>query len=57
MGHVYVDSIIEGKNGATKLKMFVDTGSTFTLLPQALADDLGLMLLPDRKQAIELADG
>jgi len=57
MGHVYVDSIIEGKDGATKLKMFVDTGSTFTLLPQALADDLGIMLLPGRKQTIELADG
>ena len=57
MGHIYVDSIIQGKDGATKIRMFVDTGSTFTLLPQTLADSLGIMLLPGRKQVIELADG
>ena len=57
MGHVYVDSIIEGKDGAKKVTMFVDTGSTFTLLPQATSDRLGIMLLPGRKQVIELADG
>ena len=57
MGRIYVDSIIQGKDGARKVTMFVDTGSTFTLLPQALADDLGIMLLPGRKQVIELADG
>ena len=57
MGHIYVDSFIEGKDGASKLRMFVDTGSTFTLLPQAVAHNLGIMLLPGRKQIIELADG
>jgi len=57
MGHVYADSIIKGKDGAKKLKMFVGTGSTFTLLPQAVVDELGIMLLPGRKQVIELADG
>jgi len=57
MGHIYVDSFIEGKDGASKLRMFVDTGSTFTLLPQAIAHNLGIMLLPGRKQIIELADG
>jgi predicted aspartyl protease len=57
MGHIYVDSTIQGKDGAKKVRMFIDTGSTFTLLPQALADDLDIMLLPGRKQVIELADG
>ncbi len=57
MGHIYVDSIIEGKDGSKKLKMFVDTGSTFTLLPQAVADDLGILPLPGRRQVVELADG
>jgi len=57
MGHIYVDSFIEGKDGASKLRMFVDTGSTFTLLPQAVAHNLGIMLLPGRKQIVELADG
>jgi len=57
MGHVYIDSIIQGKDGPTKVKMFVDTGSTFTLLPQVLVNDLGIMLLSGRKQVIELADG
>jgi len=57
MGHIYVDSVIEGKDGGKKVTMFVDTGSTFSMLPQALAEKLGVIPLPGRKQMIELADG
>ena len=56
MGHIYVDSFIEGKDGASKLRMFVDTGSIFTLLPQAVAHNLGIVPLPGKKQVVELAD-
>jgi len=54
---MYINSIIQGKDGATKVKMFVDTGSTSSLLLQALVDDLGIMLLLGRRQVIELPDG
>ncbi len=37
--------------------MFVDTGSTFSMLPQALAQELGVIRLSGWKQTIELADG
>ena len=57
MGHVYVDSIIQGKDGSKKVTMFVGTGSTFSMLPQALAQELGVIQLPGWKQTIELADG
>ena len=42
---MYINSIIQGKGGATKVKMFVDTGSTSSLLLQALVDDLGIILV------------
>ena len=57
MGHIYVESTIEGSNGAKKVRLFVDTGSTFTLLPRTLAEELAVIQLPGRKQTIELADG
>ncbi len=57
MGHIYTDSVIEGSAGAKKVRLFVDTGSTFTLLSGVLAEELGVMQLPGQRQTIELADG
>lgn len=57
MDHIYVDSVIEGKDGGKKVTMFVDTGSTFSMLPQSLAEKLWVIRLPGWKQTIELADG
>jgi len=54
-GHIYVDALIEGRKGQKTLRMFVDTGSTFTLIPQALAGEIGVIKV-DGKQKVELAD-
>lgn len=44
-----LDSVIEGKDGGKKVTMFVDTGSTFSMLPQALAEKLGVIPLPKQE--------
>lgn len=57
MGHIYVDSIVQSKDGDRTVKMFVDTGSTFSMLPQALVAELAMIQLSGSKQRVELADG
>lgn len=55
MGHVYQKVVLAGKRSKT-VRMFVDTGATFSAIPQALADRLGIE--PRRKRfAAKLGDG
>jgi clan AA aspartic protease len=55
MGHVHVDARLSGQSQET-LRMLVDTGATFALLPEDLVARLGLVRSP-RLATVELADG
>lgn len=46
MGHVYVDVVIKGTLGSKSLRTLVDTGSTYIVVNQSVADELGLVKLP-----------
>ncbi|MBI2919188.1 MAG: aspartyl protease family protein [Chloroflexi bacterium] len=56
MGHIYVDAGIGGRNKGLSVRMFVDTGSTFSLISESLARDIGAIFV-DEKQQVELFDG
>src|SRR5881396_3706643 len=55
MGHVYQRVELAAVH-EEELTILVDTGATYSLIPPALADRLGVSPLPG-KQAIVLADG
>jgi len=56
VGHIYVDAILRGARGARTVRMLVDTGATYTIVPPELADEIGLVRLPFRTE-VTLADG
>jgi len=56
MGHVYAESLLRGLKGEEKVKMFVDTESTFSIIPYELAERLGADNTP-WKEKVSLADG
>jgi aspartyl protease family protein len=55
MGHVH-QRVKLAAVGEAELTILVDTGATYSLIPPAFADRLGVARLP-RKQSIRLADG
>ena len=55
MGHVYQDVTVTAQS-ERDISMFVDTGATFSVLPDALANELGVHRL-GKTYRIELADG
>ncbi len=55
MGYVFVDARVFGRRSA-KIRFLVDTGSTYAVIPVALADRLDLPHLP-RRFRVKLADG
>jgi len=55
MGHVYTEVFIKGKRGAYKSRSLVDTGSTFSTLPPAIARKIGALKTPWSVK-VELAD-
>lgn len=55
MGHIYQRVKLAAVN-EEEVTMLVDTGATFSLVPRALADRLGVARFP-RKHMIILADG
>ncbi|MGD0092558.1 MAG: retroviral-like aspartic protease family protein [Planctomycetota bacterium] len=55
MGHVYHQAGLYAQK-ARKVRMFVDTGSTFSIIPRALADSLGITYA-GIKHRVQLADG
>lgn len=56
MGHVYVESLLRGSKKEERMRVFVDTGSTFSILPYEIAGDLGVHKAP-WNEAVTLADG
>lgn len=54
MGFPYVDVTLRGPNGSRTVRMTVDTGSTFTWVPEALARELGARVI--RFVSIRVAD-
>jgi clan AA aspartic protease len=55
MGHVYVDAELSWV-GSERVRLLVDTGATYTLLPEDLAQRLGIAPSP-RTVRVSLADG
>jgi len=43
MGFVFADVTLRGPGGSRTLRMLVDTGSTYTWVPRALARELGAL--------------
>jgi len=56
MGHIHVDVVLRGARAARNVRMLVDTGATYTIIPPELADEIGLVRLPFRTEVV-LADG
>lgn len=56
MGHIYVEAAITGTKVRERVEMFVDTGSTFSSLPQEAAERLGVTIQA-RQQPVEVAGG
>ena len=55
MGLIRVNITLEGKHKSMKCLALVDTGATFSVIPQSAAKRLGLT--PMRSYTVELADG
>jgi predicted aspartyl protease len=56
MGLTYVDATVRNGNGHQEtLKFFVDSGATYSLLPESTWRNLGLV--PDQSMEFFLADG
>jgi clan AA aspartic protease len=55
MGHVYVDAQVTATQTAA-VRFLVDTGASYALLPQTLADALGVVTLP-KPVRVSLANG
>lgn len=56
MGHVYADVEIKGTKLSTRTRMFVDTGSTRSIIPYSLAEEVGAFKTPFRTR-VEYGDG
>lgn len=55
MGHVYQNVVLTGERSQT-VRMFVDTGATFSVIPPELARQIGVR--PAKKlHTVKLADG
>lgn len=54
MGFIYVDVTLRGPNGERTVRMLVDTGSTFTWVPETLARELGARVI--RPVSLRMAD-
>ena len=55
MGETYAELTLAGAAGADTLRCLVDTGATFTRIPAAVGERLGLEVV--REVQVELADG
>ena len=54
MGHTFVNAYLEGRKREEEVKMLVDTGATFTVIPKELAERLDIPKL--RKKRVKLAN-
>ena len=55
MGITYIDGEVEGPGGKESVRFLVDSGATYTVLPLAVWQAMGLK--PKRSQDFSLADG
>jgi len=55
LGHTYAMVYIEGAKTGLKVRMLVDTGATYTIMPPSLGERLGIMKFPRKTKTI-LAD-
>jgi len=47
MGHLHADITVKGSKAAVKLKnVLIDTGATYTVLPEKILKEIGASLLP-----------
>jgi aspartyl protease family protein len=55
MGHVHVEAQVSARR-RKKVRFLVDTGATYTIIPEELVEDLGIEPLPQRFR-VSLVDG
>jgi len=56
MGHLHADMTVKGSKAAVKLKnVLIDTGATYTVLPEEVLKEIGAALLP-AKVEVELGN-
>jgi len=55
LGHTYATVHLEGAKASEKIRMLVDTGATYIILPQSLGERLGIIKFP-RKTKTTIAD-
>ena len=57
MGHLYTDMTIRGSKAAIELKnVLIDTGATYTVLPEEILEQVGAARIPTEVE-IELGNG
>lgn len=56
MGHVEVEAEVLGAKAAKMVRMLVDTGSAYLILPPSLVEEIGAVRLPFKTKA-SLANG
>ena len=57
MGHLYTDMTIRGSKAAVELKnVLIDTGATYTVLPEEILEQMGAARIPTEVE-IELGNG
>jgi len=56
LGHIEVDAEVTGLKSTKIVKMLVDTGSTYLILPPSLTEEIGAVRLPFKTKA-SLANG
>ena len=56
LGHIHVDVEIRASRAARRVRMLVDTGATYAIMPPQLADEISLVRLPFRV-SVTLANG
>lgn len=57
MGHLRTDITVRGTKDARKLKdVLIDTGATYTVLPESLMEEIGASVIPGETE-VELGNG
>ena len=44
MGHVHIEAVVTGNAASRPVRFLVDTGATYTMLPEAVAREIGVAL-------------
>ena len=55
MGITYIEGTVRGPQGEERVRFLIDSGATYTLLPEPVWRRIGLV--PKREHAFTLADG